>query len=297
MYRAAYALLLTTALFWAGNAIAGKLAVGHISPLLLTTLRWTLAVAILLPLAWKKLVEDWPVIRANMGLLFALGAIGFAIFNATFYIALNFTTAINVAIEQSGMPMVVFLANFVLFRMRVTWLQLMGFVLSIAGIALTASHGDLSRLAALQVNSGDALMMLAVLCYGGYTVALRFKPDIHWLSLITALAVPALITSLPFALGEYLLGQSVFPDARGWAVAAYTAILPSIVAQLCFIRGTELIGGNRASLFINLVPVFGTLLAVLIVGEQLQTFHIVAMALVLGGISLAEQSGRRMDRR
>lgn len=294
MHRTAYLLLLLTALFWAGNAIAGKLAVGHVSPMLLTCMRWAIAAAILAVVAGRRLAADWAVVRPNLPLLACLGAVGFAVFNATLYSALNHTSAINVSIEQAAMPMVIFLANFLLFAMRVTWLQIVGFVLSLLGVALTASHGDLTRLATLDVNFGDALMILAVLAYGGYTVALRFKPDIHWLSTITVLATAAFFASLPFAAWEYAVGDTVPPDATGWTIAAYTAVFPSLLGQVFYIRGNELIGGNRASLFINLVPIFGTVLSVAILGEAFQIHHAVAMALVLGGIWLAERSGRRM---
>lgn len=293
MHNAAYALLLLTTLFWGGNAVAGKLAVGHVSPFALTFLRWALALMILLPLAWKPLKEDWPKIRANLPLLMALGAVGFTFFNATFYTALQFTSAVNVAIEQAAIPMAVILLNFCLFGVRATWLQLVGFVLSLIGIALTASRGDLSRLAELDINLGDLLMMLAVLFYGLYTVSLRFKPEIHWQSTISVLAASALLASLPFVGWEFATGRLVLPDTRGWLIAFYTALMPSVLSQVFYIRGNEIIGANRAGLFVNLVPIFGTLLSIAILGEAFHPYHAVALTLVFCGISLAEYSGRR----
>lgn len=292
MTRQAYLLLLLTALFWGGNAVAGKLAVGHVSPMLLTTLRWAVAAAVLLVIARHRLAADGKLIRANLPLLFALGAVGFTLFNAAMYSALLYTSAVNVSIEQAAIPMVIFIANFLLFRLRATKGQFVGFMLSILGVAVVASHGDLSRLAALDVNFGDALMVLAVIAYGGYTVALRYKPAIHWLSLVTVLCVSAFIASLPFLVLEVLAGALIPPTPRGWAIAVFTAIFPSILAQAFYIRGVELIGANRAGLFVNLVPVFGTLLSVLILAEAFFPYHGLALALVLGGIFLAEKSGR-----
>ena len=293
MHRKAYVFLVLTMLLWGGNSVAGRLAVGHISPMMLTTLRWVIALAVLVPLSWTSLREDWPVIRRNFLLLAALGAIGFTFFTAAMYSALTYTTAINAAIEQAGMPMVIFLANFILFHTRVTWLQIAGFVMTLAGIAVAASNGDPGRLAGLDINFGDALMLLAVLFYGAYTVALRFKPTIHWQSMITILVVSAFATSLPFLWWEHASGGLIAPDAMGWAIALYAALLPSLTAQVFYIRGNELIGGNRASLFINLVPIFGTVLSLLILNETFHLFHLLAMALVLGGIWLAENSGRK----
>ncbi|MEP9386100.1 DMT family transporter [Mesorhizobium sp. KR9-304] len=293
MHKTAYPLLLLTTLFWGGNAVAGKLAVGHISPMLLTTARWGFALVLLCLIGWSRLASDWPTVQRNALYLIVLGAFGFTAFNVALYSAVVYTSAINVSIEQAAIPMLIFLANFLLFRLRATWAQIVGFVVSIAGVALTACHGDPARLLALDLNFGDVLMLVAVAAYAGYTVALRFKPDIHWQTLMIAMTAGAFITSLPFAVAELATGAAIPPDARGWSVVVYTTIFPSILAQLFFVKGVELIGANRAGLFVNLVPVFGTLMSVLLLGEDFYLYHAVALMLVLGGIWLAETSGRR----
>jgi drug/metabolite transporter (DMT)-like permease len=293
MHKTAYSLLLLTTLFWGGNAVAGKLAVGHVSPMLLTTARWGFALVILCAIGWPRFAADWPKVRRNALYLAALGGVGFSIFNIALYSAVAYTSAINVSIEQAGIPMLIFIGNFLLFRLHATWAQIAGFLVSLFGVALTASHGDPARLLALDLNFGDALMLGAVIGYAGYTVALRFKPDVHWQSLMIALTAGAFVTSVPFALVEEQAGASVLPDARGCAIILYTVIFPSILAQIFYVRGVELIGANRAGLFINLVPIFGTLLSVIIVGEAFYAYHAVAIAMVLGGIWLAETSGRR----
>lgn len=285
----AYIYLLLTTIFWGGNAVAGKLALRHVSPMLLTASRWGLACAALTIIGRRQLRDDWPVVWARLPQLLALGMVGFALFNVLLYSAVLFTTAINVSIEQAGIGMVIFIANFLLFRMRVSIAQIAGFLISIVGVLLTASHGNLAGLLALDVNLGDALMLLAVLLYGGYTVALRFKPAIHWQSMMIASTFGAFLISVPFAIGEAALGGNIPPDAIGWGVIAYTAIFPSILGQIFFIRGVELIGGNRAGLFVNLVPIFGTLLSVVLIGEDFHLYHAVALLLVLGGIALAER--------
>lgn len=297
MHRTAYFLLLLTALAWGANAVAGKLAVGHISPMLLTSIRWGMAFVIMASIGAGKLRQEWPRVRPHLLYLVLQGAVGFSVFNALMYSALLFTSAINVAIEQAGMPMIIFVANFLLFAMRVSWAQILGFALSLVGIALTASHGDIARLAALDVNLGDALMMLAVLLYGAYTVALRYKPAISWQSMMLMLSASAFVTSLPFTVWEIAADRVVWPDARGWTIGAFTAVIPSVLAQVFYMRGVELIGSNRAGLFINLVPIFGTLLALIFLGEEFHLYHAIAIVLVLGGIWLAEHSGRKMAAR
>lgn len=293
MLRTAYILLLSTALMWGGNAVAGKLAVGHVSPMLLTSIRWGLAVAIMLFIGGAQLRRDWAMVKRHIVLLSTLGAVGFGLFNVIIYSALNYTSAINVSIEQAGMPLVIFIANFVLFGMRVSWAQIVGFLLSLLGVALTAGHGSLGRLVSLDVNFGDALMLVGIILYGGYTVALRFKPAMHWQSLILVLGFSAFVSSLPFAAWELAAGNMIWPDTKGWAIAAYTAIFPSLVSQVFYIRGVEMIGANRAGLFVNMVPIFGTLLSVVLIGEDFQLYHAFAMAMVLGGIWLAENSSRK----
>jgi drug/metabolite transporter (DMT)-like permease len=137
-------------------------------------------------------------------------------------------------------------------------------------------------------------MMAAVLVYAGYTVALRWKPDIHWKSLIAISAFGALVSSIPLVIWEFSTGRMIWPDTQGWVIVAYAGLLPSLVSQILYVRGVELIGPNRAGLFINTIPIFGTLLSIALIGEALQTFHIVAMALVLGGIAVAERGRPRL---
>jgi drug/metabolite transporter (DMT)-like permease len=293
MAKTAYIFLTLTTLLWGGNSIAGKLAVGHVSPLTLVFFRWLFAFCILLVIGWKPLREDWPVVRRHLLKLALLGACGFTLFNAIFYTALNYTTAINVSIEQAGMPVLIIVANFFLFRMRVTWAQAVGVLLTITGVVLTASHGDLRQLLKLKLNFGDAIMLVAVVLYSGYSVGLRLKPDLRWQSLMLVFAGSSLITAIPFVLWEVASGKVIFPDTKGWLLIGYTALFASVVSQVLFIKGNELIGANRAGIFINLVPIFGSLLSVMILGESFYFYQGIALALVLGGIWLAENSGRK----
>jgi drug/metabolite transporter (DMT)-like permease len=286
----AYVFLLITALTWGGNAVAGKLAVGHVSPLVLTLLRWICALAMITAISVPQIRRDWPTIRKHLAYLLSMGAVGFTLFNALLYTALHYTSAINAVIEQAGMPFVIFVANFVIFRMVVSAGQVTGFMLTLIGIALTAANGDLTTLLHLDLNFGDLLLLLAVLVYSGYTVGLRYKPMLHWKSMMAATATGALMAAIPLAIYEIAVGAAQWPDAHGWAAVAYTAIFPSLFAQILFVRGVEIIGANRAGLFINLVPIFGMLLSIVAIGETLQTYHVISLVLVLGGIIIAERS-------
>ncbi|MGI9424037.1 MAG: DMT family transporter [Hyphomicrobiaceae bacterium] len=275
---------------WGGNAVAGKFALGNISPMMLTMCRWAFAAILLVCIGWHYLRDDWPTIRRNLGFLFILGAFGFASFNGLLYSSLKYTSAINVTILQSAMPMFIFFLNFVLFGLRVQRSQALGYTITLVGVLLVAGQGDLTRLASLSVNVGDLIMLLAVLVYAAFSVALRTKPDLHWMSFLTVLVIAALITSVPMAAVEYWMGDSVPPtNLTGWAVVAYAALLPSIVSQAFWIRTNELLGGNTASLFLNLVPIFGAFFAVLLLGETFHFYHAIALAMVVGGIVFAQQ--------
>ncbi|PZO77296.1 MAG: EamA family transporter [Mesorhizobium amorphae] len=294
MNLSAYGLLFLTSLLWGGNSVAGKLAMGHVSPMLLTSSRLGLALIVLVVIGRHHLKREREAVRANLPLLFTLGLFGFTLFNVALYSALLFTSAVNTSIEQAAIPMLIFIGNFLLFGQRVAWGQIAGFSLSVLGVVLTAAHGEPARLLALDVNRGDAIMLVALLVYAAYTVMLRKRPPLHWLSLMTALTGLAFLSSLPFVFAEWAWGALLWPDAQGWAVILYAGLLPSLVAQVFYIRGVELIGANRAGLFINLVPICGTLLAVAVLGEQVFAYHAAALALVLAGIALAEWSGRRL---
>ena len=217
------------------------------------------------------------------------GGVGMALFNLLMFFALNYTSAINVSIEQASMPVLIILANFLVLSQRITALQIVGVVVSIAGVLITASKGDIALIVKEGFNRGDAIMLLACFFYATYTFVLRWRPQVHWLSFMCLIGLGAFIMSVPFALYEINQAGFTSPDKSAWLILIYIVIFPSIISQLSFAKSVELIGGNRAGLFINLVPVFGSILAVVIIGEQFQLFHAVGMVLVIGGILLAER--------
>ncbi len=287
-------LLVLTTLFWAGNGIAGKFALGHVSPMVLTFSRWVFAIVIVSYVARKPLRNDWKIIRKHLPYLLIMGASGFTVFNILFYSALQFTSAINAAIEQAALPLVIFLANLVLFRIAIRWLQIFGFGLSLIGVLITISGGDWTALAQLQLNRGDALMLAAILCYAGYTVALRNKPDLHWMSFFACLVVGAFLASIPAVILETANGDAIWPvTLQGLLVVLYAGIFPSILSQSFYIRGTEKLGANMAGMYIMLVPFYGVLLAVLLLGEQFRLHDALALVLVTGGIFMAQRTGPR----
>ncbi len=296
--RTAYIILTLTSLFWGGNVIAGKLAVGHIEPNALMILRWSGALLAVLPFAAAPIRRDWPVIRKSWPLLIYFGAIGFATFNVFVYMAAHFTSGVNIAIEQVAVNIFVMLLNFALFRTRVRGLQVLGVLLTILGVALTATHGQLVRLLSLELNAGDLMVIAACFVYATYSIALRWRPPAHWMSIFVVSTVGAIAASI-FYQGILGGGVMAFFDqlptitTQGWLIVAYTVLFPSVCSQILYVRGVELIGSNRASLFVNLIPIFGTIGSVLVLGERLELFHSLAAGLVIIGIVLAEFAVRR----
>lgn len=294
----AYLLLVVAQLSWAGNIVSGKAAVGQIDAFALSSIRWIIALALLIPFALPYVKRDWAAIKTGWHWLALYGALGFATFNILIYGAANFTPAVNISMEQAAIPVLVMLGNFLIFRVRATFLHIVGVVLTIYGVAHVATHGVPSRILGLDINIGDGMVMAACLCYASYSLILRFRPPVHWMSFLfvstAAAALMALIYQLVLGGGPAAFIDSLArTPASGWAIVLYVAVFPSIVAQLCYARGVELIGPNRASLFINLLPVLGAILSVILLGETLEGFHLVAALFIVGGIVLAEYAARR----
>ncbi len=284
-----YLLLVLTALFWSGNAVAGKAAVGIVPPMAMNVLRWTFASIALVIIAYQPLKRDWPIFRRHWLRLFATGALGMSAFNILLYNAVHYTSAINVTIEQSGIPMIIVLLNLVFFREPARPSMLIGVALSILGVLVTATHGDLTSLLDMQINLGDGLMLIAATIYAIYSVTLRQRPKMHWLSFMTALAIGAALAGIPFAVYEMSQGIVFEPTTKGVLIIAYAVLFPSLISQVFFVRGVELIGANRAGLFVNLVPLFGSVLAITLLGERAALYHGAGYALILAGIAIAQR--------
>ncbi len=287
-----FAVLPLASLCWAGNVIASRLAVGAVSPMALTTLRWLGVLAILAVIARGTVARDWPVLKTRLPYVFLMGAMGFTAFNAFYYVAAHFTAAVNIGIIQGGIPGLVFVLAFLVRGTPARPAQIAGMAATLVGVAVLAAKGDLSTLASLAFNLGDLLMVGACCVYAIYTVLLPDRPQVAGLSFFAGLAVAAFITSLPLLAGEIALGAFQWPTARGWAAIAYCAVFPSVLAQIFFVRGVELIGPGRAGVFVNLIPVFASVLAVVVLGERFEGYQAAALALVLGGILFAERFGR-----
>lgn len=288
----AYLLLTFTTFCWGANAVLGRLAVGEISPMLLVASRW-LGVSLLLVLvARAQLRRDWPALRPRLRFISIMGMTGFTAFNALFYVSAHMTTAVNIGIIQGSIPVLVLAGAFAFYRTSATAAQILGVIITMVGVAVVATAGDPTRLATLAINSGDILMIGACMLYATYTLGLRKRPQASAVGLFAVMAFAAFAAALPLALAEAMFGQFQWPTAAGWAIIAVVTLFPSFLAQVAFIHGVALIGPGRAGVFVNLVPVFASVMAVAFLHEPFEIFHAVALALVLGGIWLSERGKR-----
>ena len=289
LYDKPYLLIALSTLMWGGNVIAGRLAVGEISPMSVTCLRWFIVCLFFSLILRRQLVAEWPIVKPYWRKLALLGGIGFTLFNALFYVGAQYTSAVNMAVLQGTFPALVILGMAVLFGTAITSVQASGVLLTFCGVAIIASKGELATLLNLAFNRGDVLLLLATMIFAGYTIGLRDRPKASGLVVFAVLATAAFVTSVPFLATEILIGASYWPSFKGICVLIYAAIGPSLLAQIFYLRGVELIGPSRTGVFYNLVPVFGALLAVAILGEPFRLYHALAFILVLGGIWLAER--------
>jgi drug/metabolite transporter (DMT)-like permease len=284
-----YLLLSITALCWAGNAIVGRLAAGHIPPVTLSFLRWSFAFLLILPLAWKHLVRDWPAIRARLGLMVTLSVTGICIFNTLQYWALEHTQALNTLLLQSAGPLIVAVWSLILLGVRLTLAQAIGILVSLTGVLLILLRGDLTALLNIEFNKGDLIFIVALAIFGIYSVLTLKRPAIHGLSFVAFTFGCGAACLIPLWIWELASRPVMALDVKNLLALFYVAVFPSTLAYLCFNRGVQLIGANRAAPFFHVVPVFGSIMAIVFLGERPQFFHILGFALVLTGVYVASR--------
>jgi drug/metabolite transporter (DMT)-like permease len=274
---------------WAGNAIVGRLAAGHIPPVTLSFLRWSLAFLILLPFSWKHLKHDWSAIRARLGVMVTISVTGIAAFNTLQYWALEYTQALNTLLLQSAGPLLVAVWSLVLLGVRLTLAQAAGVVVSLTGVLVILLHGDLSALSSIEFNKGDIIFMVALTIFAFYSVMTLKRPAIHALSFAAFTFGVGALCLIPFLIWELATRPVMAINTANLLTIFYVAVFPSTLAYLCFNRGIQLIGANRAAPFFHMVPLFGAVMAMVFLGERPQLFHFVGFALVLTGVFVASR--------
>ncbi|MGC1772374.1 MAG: DMT family transporter [Pseudolabrys sp.] len=282
-----YLLLALAALFWSGNHIVGRAIGGEVPPIGISTVRWLLPTVALGFFAYPHIRQDWPVIRAHWGILLWLGIVGGALFTAGQYIGLQYTTALNVSVLNSLVPVLIILTGGIIFRDRVTTFQFGGILMSSVGVLVIIARGQLSNLQHLQFNWGDIIILFNMMVFAVYAAYLRKRPPMHWLSFIFVFGALSTLATLPFMIWEMAAGITFKPTWLTVFAIVYVSIFPSVLAFAAWNRGVQLIGANRSGPFVHLVPIYTAILGSALLGEHLSAFHVFGFALIITGVWIA----------
>ena len=292
----AYLLLIFCMLGWAGNTIAGRLSTGEISPMVIVFLRWSIVAIFLLLLKPSTIINSIPRFKGKFLWLFLMGGLGYTGFNSLFYIAAHQTTAINLGIIQGVMPAIILVGSVMFFKENTNLIQVGGLFLTFLGVLILVSKGNLEVLLLLSLNYGDLVMFLSCFLYAGFTLGLKYKPSVDPFALMFFFSITALFSSIVLLFIESYFNLVKWPSGLSdYIIILYIAFIPSLLSQLLFIRGVELIGAGKAGLFINLIPVFSALLGVLILKENVKIFHFVSLVIVFSGIYLFMVVGKTTE--
>jgi drug/metabolite transporter (DMT)-like permease len=289
----AYLLLALSSLFWSGNHIVGRAIAGEVPPLAVSTVRWLIGAIVLWPIARPYLARDWPIIRRHWREVLFLGATGGALFSALQYIGLQYTTALNVSVLNSLAPVLIVVTGALAFRDPLVPLQLGGIATSLVGVLVIVTRADSHVLATLGFAWGDLIILGNMVVFAVYSAALRLRPPIHWVSFLFALSVISTLGTAPFWAWEHAAGRTLQPTLLTAFAVLYVAIFPSVLAFALWNRGVELIGANRASAFLHLVPLYSAVLAGIFLGERTMAYHVLGFALILAGVWFAAKKHRR----
>ena len=282
-----YLLLTLTTLFWSGNMVIGRALRDQVPPLSLAFWRWTIAFALTVPLAWPHWRRQWPLLRQNWRTVTLLGLLGVGGYNTLAYIALKYTPATNALLLNSFIPVATIALSWALlgkFLRRSEWL---GVLLSLFGVTIIVCQGNWQTLTSLRLNVGDLWMLGAVFVWAFYTIGLQWRPaGVHPLLLLAAFTLVGLAALAPAYAWEIAQGRQITVTPASLAGIAYTGVFPGFLGYVFYNRAVGEVGASKASLFIHLMPVFGTLLSAIFLDEIPRLYHYLGIALIFTGIYL-----------
>lgn len=289
MIKISHVFLTFSSLFWAFNAIAGRLAIDEISPLFIVTGRWLGVLTILTFLCRAQIIEGYKIFKLNYKWMILMGLCGFTSFNSLYYISAHHTIAINLGIVQSTMPAFIIIISMVWLKSKINLKKIIGLFITLIGVLILITNGDLFSLIELKLNSGDLTMIFACIFYAIYTVGLKKRPLINDLLLMTCFSYVAFLGSLPGLAFEVIYDDFFIPSSKGWLILLIIIIFPSLLAQIFFMKGVKIIGPETSGLYTNLVPVFTAFLAVFIINENFYIYHLLSLCVIFFGIYIFEK--------
>jgi len=283
--RTVYLMLVLVMLLWSGNSVVARALRNDVPPFTLAFWRWSGALLIVLPFCWRSIMADRALIRAHWPVILLLGLLGVGSFNAFFYSGLQYTTATNSLLIQAAIPALVLALDCLIFRGRPRVVQIIGVLVAAAGVATIILKGDLAVLATLAFNHGDTLVTRATLVWSLYTVLLRLRPPVRGMTFLGLTIAIGALAMMPFSIVE-LQDRAVHLSPPVLAGIGYIVLFPSIIAYFLYNLAVTTIGAADAGQVANLQPLFGALLAALVLREPIHGYHLVGMALILIGIAL-----------
>jgi drug/metabolite transporter (DMT)-like permease len=276
-----------TALFWSSNMVVGKAVGADVPPIALAFGRWSVAALLALPLALPHLRRQWPLLRRSWRPLLILGLLGIGGYNTFAYLGLQHTSATNAALLNSFVPIATIAISWAALGKRLGRAEWLGVFVSLAGVLTIVGRGSFAVLADLTLNVGDLWVLLAVLDWALYSVALAWKPArLHPMLLLAVMIVVGLVALTPAVAWEAAQGRRVHPSAGAVAAVVYVGVFPGFLSYVFYNRGVAAIGAGKASLFLHLMPVFGTLLAALFLAEVPRWYHCCGIVLIFLGIGM-----------
>jgi drug/metabolite transporter (DMT)-like permease len=293
----AYAFLVLTPLFWAGNWVIARGIQGSMSPVAMAFWRWLGALLILLPFVLRPIVKEWPAIRRSWKILALLGVIGVAGFNTLTYTGLQYTTATNGVLLNSIIPILVIAISVVFLREPLNGLRAVGVAISLSGVVAIIAHGELDTLRHLRVNRGDLWVLSAMVAWAVYTVCLRWRPrELSSVAFTGVLIAIGVITLLPIFAWDYDAGHRTQWNVATAGAVMYFAVFPSVLAYFFWNAAVASVGAERASTFLHLMPLFGATLSAVFLGESLFWYHYAGALLIFSGLFIASRarSSRRI---
>ncbi len=287
----AFLLLALANLFWSGNWIAGRALRDAFEPAALNFWRWTVATLVLAPFALPGLRGKLPLLRQHAGILLLLALTGVAAFQTLVYLGLRSTTAVNAVLLNSSLPMFMLLCSWAIERERASARQVAGMLISLAGIGVILSRGDAQALLRLQLHAGDAWILLAMPVWGIYSVLLKRRPAaLGTIEFLFVISLAGTLLLAPVAAVQTLQGPLRMPGTAQILGVLYMGLAASVFAFICWNRGVAVVGANAAGFTVHLLPAFGTVLAILFLGEAFAGFHAAGIVVILAGVLLATGS-------
>ncbi len=287
----AYVLLILAVLFWAGNFIVGKFAtLFQIPPLTLNVFRWISVWLILLPFTYKEIYNNLPYIKKNWVVISFMGIITISTFNSVVYFALNYTQVINAVLMLAAIPAATIVLSSMMRIEKTNFFQLIGLLLSIIGIGAIISNGDIQKIISLNFNKGDLWMLVCVITWSLYSTLLKkHKFKFSQFSLIQLMVTVGILFLIPQFFYEKFIGLEVNFNKAFFLILFYVVVFPAIAAYYCWQKGIEIIGPNRATMFIQLMPLFSAVMAIIIFSEKFELYHFVGATFIVSGIYLSNK--------